>query len=79
MNTDMFVGIQSPMKHYRFTSHVSYICAAYLMAWFIQRARMEYYGIWNSAFIIITALIIITWFISIFSDVGEAIQTSFLY
>jgi hypothetical protein len=67
------------MKHYRFTSHVAYITAIYLISWFIQRARMQYYGIWNSAMIIITALIIVTWFISIFTDIGEAIQTCFLY
>ena len=67
------------MKHYRFTAHVAYITAIYLISWFIQRARMQYYGIWNSAMIIVTALIIVTWFISIFTDIGEAIQTCFLY
>ena len=48
------------------------------MSWFIQRERMEYYGIWNNALAIISSLLIITWFINIFSDVGEAIQTCFL-
>lgn len=39
---------------------------------------MEYYGIWNNVVVIVAALLIVTWFISIFADVAEAIQTSFL-
>ena len=74
----MFVGFQSPMKNYRLHTHVLFVSAAFLMSWFIQRERMEYYGIWNNALAIISSLLIITWFINIFSDVGEAIQTCFL-
>jgi hypothetical protein len=39
---------------------------------------MEYYGIWNNAVVIITSLLVITWFISIFSDVAEAFLTCYL-
>lgn len=78
-NTTLFVGIQSPIKHYRFTTHVFYISACFLIGWMIQRSFMEYYGIWNNGIIIITSLITITWFINIFSDSAEALQTCFLF
>lgn len=74
----MFIGFQSPMKHYRLITHILHVSAAFLMSWFVQRYRMEYYGIWNNAVVIITSLLIITWFVSIFSDVAEAFQTCYL-
>lgn len=66
------------MKHYRFTVHVAYISACFLISWFIQRYRTEYYGIWNNVIVIIVSIVVITWFLSIFSDVAEAIQTCIL-
>lgn len=70
--------MQSPMKHYRLMMHVTYISAAFLISWFIQRYLMEFYGIWNSALVIVVSLLCVTWFINIYSDIGEAVQTCFL-
>lgn len=66
------------MKHYRFSVHVAYISTCFLISWFVQRYRTEYYGIWNNVIVIIVSILVITWFLSIFSDVAEAIQTCVL-
>lgn len=64
----MFAGYHSPMKHYRLTTHAMCVTAIFIIAWFIQRDQMQYYGMWNFALIIIVPLLLLTWFISVYSD-----------
>jgi hypothetical protein len=78
-NSTLFAGNQSPMKHNRFTAHVMSISAIFIMARFIQKDQLQYYGIWNFALLIVVPLMILTWFISIYTDAAEAFQTCFLF
>ncbi len=64
-NGKQFVGIHSPIKHYRFISHVFLLVAALISSWFILRARLWVYGFWNITLIIVVIYITITWFIDI--------------
>lgn len=76
-NSPAFAGAHSPLKNYRLIAHIVAVGAVFLGGWFLQRAQMDNYDAWNYGIYVVVILMIVTWFVSIFSDSAEALQTSF--
>ncbi len=77
-NSKNFIGVHSPIKHYRFVSHVLLVALALISGWFILRTRLWVYSFWNIVLIIVVAYITVTWFIDLHADAAEGLQTSYL-
>lgn len=73
-----FIGYHSPLKHYRYVTHVFLVTSAFIAAWFILRTRVYNYGFWNIALIISVIYITVTLFIGLHTDAVEGLQTSYL-
>ncbi len=64
-NSKHFVGVHSPIKHYRFVAFAFILTLALIAAWFILRARLLVYGFWHIVLIIVVIYITIAWFIDL--------------
>jgi len=73
-----FSGFQSPMRNYRSVATIFLIALSFILSYLILRVRVETTSIWFIFTLIVTAYIVISFFVSIHACVSEGIQTSFL-
>lgn len=67
-NSKIFVGYHSPIKHYRFISHVFLLTSLLIASLFIVQARLWEFGFWHVTLIVVVIYVTITWFIGIHAD-----------
>jgi len=77
-SSNLFVGNYSPLKHQRFVAHVLLVAISVVIGYLIASVRLQHVSRWGVITLIVVVYMVVTWFIGIFTDSAEGIETSFL-